>query len=114
GKRRVGVGGVGRVEAAGTIDAHDHIGSPGFIDLLGQDQNAVLNEPQLEAKVRQGVTSELTGEGFSPGPIKPDPSVKWRTLGEYLDLIDHKGSAINIGVLAGASNPREIVIGDVN
>ncbi len=107
----VSIGDLSNVSAATTIDAKDHIVSPGFIDLLGQDQQAVFNEPTLEAKVRQGVTSELTGEGTSPGPSKDG---KWKTLGAYLDAIDKQGSAINIGLLVGASNPREMLIGDIN
>jgi len=107
----VAVGDLSRMTAASSIDAHDHVISPGFIDLLGQDQGAVFVEPLLEAKVRQGVTTELTGEGTSPGPSKDG---RWKTLGQYLDAIDKQGSAINIALLAGASNPREMLIGDVN
>ena len=64
----VAIGDLAASPAATTIDAHNQIVSPGFIDLLGQSQGAVLEDPQLEAKVRQGVTTEVTGEGFSPGP----------------------------------------------
>jgi N-acyl-D-amino-acid deacylase len=113
----VAIGNLAGNAATTTIDAHDHIISPGFIDLLGQSQSAVLEDPHLEAKVRQGVTTEVTGEGFSPGPEKPsaDPATKtWSTLGAFLDAIDRQGSAINFALLVGASNPREIVIGDVN
>jgi dihydroorotase/N-acyl-D-amino-acid deacylase len=107
----VSIGDLANVSATTTVDAHDQVVSPGFIDLLGQDQNAVFNEPQLEAKVRQGVTSELTGEGSSPEPSK---NGRWKTLGNYLDAIDKQGSAINFGLCVGASNPREMLIGDVN
>ena len=111
GDKIVSIGDLSNVTAASTIDAADHVVSPGFIDLLGQDQSAALIEPQLEAKVRQGVTSELTGEGTSPGPSK---NGQWKTLGQYLDAVDKHGSAINIALLVGASNPREMLIGDVN
>ena len=117
GKTIVAIGNLAADRAATTIDAHDQIISPGFIDLLGQSQSAVLEDPHLEAKVRQGVTTEVTGEGFSPGPDKPatQPGARtWPTLGSYLDAIDRQGSAINFALLVGASNPREIVIGEVN
>ncbi len=117
GKTIVAIGNLAADRAATTIDAHDQIISPGFIDLLGQSQGAVLEDPHLEAKVRQGVTTEVTGEGFSPGPDKPatQPGARtWPTLGSYLDAIDRQGSAINFALLVGASNPREIVIGEVN
>lgn len=114
----VAVGDLARMQATTTVDAQDRIVAPGFIDLLGQSQQSVLTDPHLEAKVRQGVTTEVTGEGTSPGPVRIDPAAterpRWTTLGEYLDIIDRQGSAINFALLVGASNPREIVIGDVN
>ncbi len=113
----VAIGDLADKTAAATIDAHDQVASPGFIDLLGQSQTAVFEDPRLEAKVRQGVTTEVTGEGFSPGPAKPATSSDertWPTLGAYLDAIDHQGAALNFALLVGASNPRELVIGDVN
>lgn len=117
GDRIVEIGDLATRSAKVTIDAHDHIISPGFIDLLGQSQTAVLEDPHLEAKVRQGVTTEVTGEGFSPGPAKQPETARdrfWPTLGSYLDAIDKQGAATNFALLVGASNPREIVIGDVN
>lgn len=115
----VALGKLDNMSAATTIDAHDQVVSPGFIDLLGQSQNAVLVDPKLEAKVRQGVTTEVTGEGFSPGPekapVNPQPNERtWPTLRSYLDAIDQQGAAINFAFLVGASNPREMVIGDTN
>jgi len=82
----------------------------------------VLTDPHLEAKVRQGVTTEVTGEGFSPGPVSPrqtedrpsNPRVRWRTLGDYFDVLQKNGTAVNFALFVGASNPREMVIGDVN
>src|SRR5436190_1085143 len=107
----VAVGDLRSVAASSTIDAHDQSLAPGFIDLLGQSQSAVLTDPHLEAKVRQGVTTEVRSEGFSPGP-----SVKgrWKTLGEYFAALQKGGSALNFAFFVGASNPREMVIGDVN
>jgi dihydroorotase/N-acyl-D-amino-acid deacylase len=112
----VAIGDLHDVAAKSTIDAQDRMVSPGFIDLLGQSQSTMFEDPQLEAKVRQGVTTEVTGEGHSPGPVSGPPTEKrpWSTLGEYLDLIDRKGVAVNFAFLVGASNARELVIGDVN
>jgi dihydroorotase/N-acyl-D-amino-acid deacylase len=118
GDRIVSIGDLSSVSSAATIDARDRVVSPGFIDLLGQSQTAVLTDPHLEAKVRQGVTTEVTGEGNSPGPVRVDPAAaekpRWRTLGEYFDVLQKNGSAINFAFFVGASNPREMVIGDVN
>ncbi|HEY0139337.1 MAG TPA: D-aminoacylase [Thermoanaerobaculia bacterium] len=112
----VALGNLGHLDARRTIDAQDRIVSPGFIDLLGQSQGTIFGDPALEAKVRQGVTTEVTGEGHSPGPVAGPPTERrpWSTLGEYLDLIDKQGVAVNFAFLVGASNARELVIGDVN
>jgi dihydroorotase/N-acyl-D-amino-acid deacylase len=112
----VAIGDLRDAAAKATIDAGGHIVSPGFIDLLGQDDTALFAEPTLEAKVRQGITSEVTGEGHSPGPLTPRPGSDqpWRTLGEYLDLVDKRGAAINFALLVGHSNARTMVLGDVD
>ncbi len=64
----VAIGDLRDTPAKTTIDAAQRIVSPGFIDLLGWSQGVVLDDPYLEAKVRQGVTTEIGGEGDSPGP----------------------------------------------
>jgi N-acyl-D-amino-acid deacylase len=113
----VAVGDLAGMPAKSTIDAHDHIVSPGFIDLLGWSQETVIEDPYLEATVRQGITTHLGGEGHSPGPVKADrvkPGELWATLGDYLDEVDRRGASINFAMLLGTSNPRAMVIGDVN
>lgn len=113
--------------ATTTLDATNDVVAPGFIDLLGNSQSAVLIDPKLEGKVRQGVTTEVTGEGHSPGPIdeamaaemertKPPgwPAVSWRTLGDFMGVVEKRGSAINFAFYAGAANPRQIVLGPAN
>src|ERR1051325_5287813 len=63
------IGDLSRATAKITIDASNQVVAPGFIDLLGHSEFSVLIDPNLEGKVRQGVTTEVTGEGHSPGPI---------------------------------------------
>ena len=117
----VAIGDLHDSSAATIIDAHDQIVAPGFIDLLGQSQSVVLVDPHLETKVRQGVTTEVTGEGFSPGPIGPpkpgsDPkdAPKWQTLGDYFAVLERGGTALNFAFLVGSSNPRRMVLGEMN
>jgi N-acyl-D-amino-acid deacylase len=118
----ISIGDLSHVSATTTIDAHDNVVTPGFIDLLGQSQSAVFQDAHLEVKVRQGITTEVTGEGSSPGPLSekqidaanPRNRPKWHTLGEWFGLLEKNGSAINFALFVGADNPREMVIGDVN
>ncbi len=107
-----------------TIDAANQVVTPGFIDLLGHSESSVLIDPHLEGKIRQGVTTELTGEGHSPGPLddamiaemnrtRPPgfPVVSWRSLADFMKVVEARGSAINFAFFIGAANPREIVLG---
>jgi dihydroorotase/N-acyl-D-amino-acid deacylase len=123
----VAIGDLHHKSATTTLDATNDIVAPGFIDLLGNSQSAVLIDPKLEGKVRQGVTTEVTGEGHSPGPIdeamaaemertKPPgwPAVTWRTLGDFMRVVEKRGSAINFAFYVGAANPREMVLGHAN
>ena len=118
------IGDLGSATAPIVIDAANQVVAPGFIDLLGHSEGAVLIDPKLEGKIRQGVTTEVTGEGHSPGPIndamaaemmrtRPPgfPDVTWRSLAEYMQVLEKRGSAINFAFFIGAANPREIVIG---
>ena len=120
----VAIGDLSKAEAKTIIDAKGRVVAPGFIDLLGNSQAAVLLDPKLEGKVRQGVTTEVTGEGHSPGPqndvmlaemerTKPKgwPKVTWHTLGEFMDAVEKNGSALNFAFYVGAANPREMVLG---
>jgi dihydroorotase/N-acyl-D-amino-acid deacylase len=105
------------------VDAGGRVVAPGFIDLLGNSQSAVLIDPRLEGKIRQGVTTEVTGEGHSPGPqdepmaaemerTKPPgwPPVTWRTLGQFMRVVEQRGTALNFAFYVGAANPREMVL----
>ena len=118
------IGDLSKASATTKIDAKGQVVAPGFIDLLGNSQAAVLLDPKLEGKIRQGVTTEVTGEGHSPGPqndamlaemerTKPKgwPKVTWHTLGEFMEVVEKNGSALNFAFYVGAANPREMVLG---
>lgn len=109
----VAIGDLSNQPATVTLDAHDRAVAPGFIDLLGQSQASVFLDPHLEAKVRQGVTTEVTGEGFSPGP-QSGPNARYPRLADFFRALERNGTALNFALFVGASNPREMVIGNVN
>ena len=121
------IGDLANASAKTTLYATGQVVAPGFIDLLGNSQAAVLLDPKLEGKIRQGVTTEVTGEGHSPGPqndtmlaemerTKPKgwPKVTWHTLGEFMEVVEKNGTALNFAFYVGAANPREMVLGDGN
>jgi dihydroorotase/N-acyl-D-amino-acid deacylase len=122
------IAGVGNLTDAGrtrTIDARGQVVAPGFIDMLGQSELTILVEPRLPSKIYQGITTEITGEGGSAGPlneammqseratyehynITPD----WRTLGQYFGRLEKQGMGINLASYVGATQVRRMVLGD--
>ena len=59
-------------QAKDTIDATGMVVSPGFIDILGQSGWYFLyGDSRLIAKVSQGVTTEIIGEGTTYAPLNP-------------------------------------------
>ena len=105
------------VDAARTIDVGDGVICPGFIDMHSHSDLILLSEPRHEAKLRQGVTTELLGmDGLSYAPSSPDKleqllhylaavngapptDVRWGTVQEYLELFDGR-VACNVAFMA--------------
>lgn len=111
------------------IDAHDQIVSPGFIDMHVHTDLFILDDPLVEAKVRQGITTELLGQdGIAAAPLpdkfkedwrsnlsgldgNPDISWDWTTLDDYLTKIENNHPSYNLAVLAPHGNIRMEVMG---
>src|SRR5215471_15223374 len=54
-----------------TIDVHEQVISPGFMDMMGATSvPLLLNRKSAESKLRQGITTLLAGEGGSVAPRK--------------------------------------------
>src|SRR5687767_9941587 len=63
GDRIAAVGDLSARSAKRRIDAGGKMVAPGFIDMLGQSELYVLVDGRVESKIRQGITTEITGEG---------------------------------------------------
>ena len=121
GDRIVQVGKLGDVPATRRIDAHGRMLAPGFIDMLGQSELYGLVDPRVESKVRQGITTEITGEGESAAPVTPAMLAEARPwLDKYKLTVDWNDIAgflrrwhatINLGTFVGAASLREAVLG---
>ena len=121
GDRIAAVGALDGQPAYRTIDAADRVVSPGFIDMMGQSTTVLMtNPPSAESKLRQGITTYLSGEGGSPAPRSPDsPPVSvqgderaWTTYGEYFGLLEEYGIPINVVHDVGLTQVRRVVLGD--
>ena len=124
GDRIAAIGDLSSARAKRRIDAQGLAVAPGFIDLLGQSELSVLVDPRAESKIRQGITSELTGEGISPAPMndawvhekedwlrKYRLKIDWTDLCGYFKRLRRARPAINVGVMVGAAQVRGVVLG---
>jgi N-acyl-D-aspartate/D-glutamate deacylase len=121
GDRIVAVGRVPPGTAAREIDAKGLIVAPGFIDMHSHSDYVLLEDGDAQSKIRQGVTTEILGEGQSAGPTRGKLSAKratvrgkevsWTTLGGYFDTVEKAGVSVNIASYVGLDNIWESVMG---
>jgi N-acyl-D-amino-acid deacylase len=127
GGRIAAIGNLAGAAAKQRIDAAGDVVAPGFIDMLGQSEFTILVDPRLPSKIYQGITTEITGEGNSAGPMTGQARIEaaqtlehyglkadWQSLGEYFARLEREGMGINLASYVGATTVREIVIGDEN
>jgi N-acyl-D-amino-acid deacylase len=122
--RITGVGNFANATAKTTIDARGLAVAPGFINMLSWSTESLIQDGRSQSEIRQGVTTEIMGEGNSMGPlndrmkeryvreqkdIKYD--IKWNTLAEYLRYLEKRGVSCNVASFLGATTVREYVIG---
>jgi N-acyl-D-amino-acid deacylase len=115
---------VGRVDGTGDIevDAAGFVVAPGFIDIHSHSDLKLLQDGRAQSKIRQGVTTEILGEGNSAGPRKGRLSAQefnvngetksWTTLGGYFDVIDQAGVSVNVASYVGLNNLWRSVMGE--
>lgn len=101
------------------VDAAGLAVAPGFINMLSWATESLLADGRSQSDIRQGVTLEVFGEGWSMGPLS-DPmkvdmkksqgdikfDVAWTTLAEYLDHLERKGVSANVASFVGATTVR--------
>src|SRR5256885_3844085 len=124
GDRIVGVGDFQNSSATNVIDAHDLAVAPGFINMLSWSTESLIQDGRSQSEIRQGVTTEIMGEGESMGPVNDRVrermlrqqadikyEIKWNTLAEYLRYLETRGVSCNVASFIGATTIRENVIG---
>src|SRR5881394_875529 len=124
GDRIVGVGDFQNSSATNVIDAHNLAVAPGFINMLSWSTESLIQDGRSQSEIRQGVTTEIMGEGESMGPVndrvrehllRDQTDIKydiaWNTLAEYLQYLEKRGVSCNVASFIGATTIREYVIG---
>lgn len=115
----VAVGGLSDARASRVVDARGLAVAPGFINMLSQADEALIQDGRSESDLKQGVTLEVLGEGGSMGPLNDRMKaelaeaqsdiryrVDWTTLGQFLDGLERRGVACNVGSFVGAATVR--------
>jgi N-acyl-D-amino-acid deacylase len=105
------IGNLSGINAAREIDATGLAVAPGFINMLSWADQTLLMDGRSMSDVKQGVTLEIFGEGFSPGPVRRNPKKKpvdslWTTLDGYFKWAMKKGVTPNIASFVGATSVR--------
>ena len=124
GDRIAGVGDFKTAKAKTIIDATDLAVAPGFINMLSWSNESLIQDGRSQSEIRQGVTTEIMGEGESMGPVNDRVrehmlreqsdikyEIKWITLAEYLHYLETRGISCNVASFIGAATLREYVIG---
>lgn len=90
--------------------------SPGFINMLSWADGSLLKDGRSMSDIKQGVTLEIFGEGWSPGPRKKKNSkdTLWTSLGGYFQMLERKGVSPNFASFVGATTVRNLVLGYQN
>jgi len=124
GDRIVGIGDFKAAKAKAVIDAKGLAVAPGFINMLSWSTVSLIHDGRSQSEIRQGVTTEIMGEGESMGPVNDRVredmirqqtdikyDIKWNTLAEYLQYLEKRGVSCNVASFIGATTIREYVIG---
>ncbi|WP_273567355.1 N-acyl-D-amino-acid deacylase family protein [Maribacter halichondriae] len=119
---------IGQLENAKGLQEIDATGlavAPGFINMLSWATESLIEDGKSQSDIRQGVTLEVFGEGWSMGPLTEQSKeamqrisdggieydITWETLGEYLEFLETKGIAPNVASFVGATTLRINTVG---
>jgi N-acyl-D-amino-acid deacylase len=122
--RIAGIGDFKSADAKILIDAKGLAVAPGFINMLSWSTESLIQDGHSQSEIRQGVTTEIMGEGESMGPVNDRVrehkiseqtdikyDITWNTLAEYLQYLEKRGVSCNVASFVGATTIREYVLG---
>src|SRR4030095_3863139 len=124
GDRIAAIGDLKSATAATVIDASGLSVAPGFINMLSWAVDDLVVDGRSLGDIKQGVTTEIFGEGDSMGPLNDEmkrrrkeaqgdlkSEIEWTTLAEYLQYLEKRGVSANVASYIGATTVREYVVG---
>jgi N-acyl-D-amino-acid deacylase len=120
------VGPIAPEQGKHTLDAAGFHVAPGFIDVHTHSDSSIFAYPNADSRVRQGITTEVTGNcGSSAAPLEGPRaeesraevlqehgvSVEWTAVGSYFETLEQIGVATNQAMLLGQGTLRENTVG---
>jgi len=127
GDRVAAIGDLSGAKARSEVDAAGLAVAPGFVNMLSWATDSLIVDGRSQSDIRQGVTTEIFGEGWSYGPLTDEMKrvmkeqqgdvqyeIAWTTLREYLEHLERKGISPNVASFIGATTIRQHVLGERN
>src|ERR1043165_2387159 len=127
GDRIARIGALRDAPAKQRIDARGLAVAPGFIDIQGGSQGALLTgDGRVISHAGQGITTEIMGEGWTAAPSNEKTMASQESLGraaaaprftgprgfdEWLRAMEQHGASVNVGSFVGAATVRQYEIG---
>ena len=125
GDRIAAVGNLSGATAPTVIDARGLAVAPGFINMLSWSTESLIVDGRSQSEIRQGVTTEIMGEGWSMGPLNDSMkrqavkeqgdikyAIEWTTLADWLKYLEQRGVSPNVASFIGAATVRVYAIGE--
>ncbi|NLJ35744.1 MAG: D-aminoacylase [candidate division WS1 bacterium] len=128
GDKIAAIGELSDAQAAQTLDCTGFVISPGFVDIHSHSDLSLLHNPRAESKIRQGVTTECTGQcGLGVFPVSElrqhelqqicsfivptAESWRWETAAEYLAVLREARPSVNVVPMVAHTPIRAEVMG---
>jgi N-acyl-D-amino-acid deacylase len=109
------IGNLSNAKGKTEVDATGLAVAPGFINMNSMSDRSLQMDGRSMSDIKQGVTLEVMGEGWSAGPVKRKPKQPadslWTTLDGYFKWLLKKGVSTNVASFVGATSIRDYELG---
>src|SRR5688572_25505208 len=109
GDRIASIGDLSVASATSVVEASGLAVAPGFINMLSWSTESLLVDGRSQGELREGVTTQIFGEGSSMGPLNEAMKrriveqmgdlkyeITWTSLADYLRELERRGVSQNV------------------
>jgi N-acyl-D-amino-acid deacylase len=109
------IGNLSNAIAKKYIDAKGLAVAPGFVNMLSWAGETLTRDGRSMSDIKQGVTLEVFGEGWSPAPrVYTAKDKRWQSMNGYFTYLQYRGVATNVASFVGATTVRNYVLAQEN